>query len=240
MHRVPLPQLQEGEFLLAAGETHRGLVKSINQDAIGVWGPAVPRVEQAGAGYIFCVADGMGGEPGGEIAARMTTATLVEYYRDPCGAGPDDLAALLAEAHRRVCARQRVDPAIPKMGAVVSCLWVAEDAIEVIHAGDTRVYGVGAGRIEQLTVDEVGTFGGITNYVGMSEPFGMTRRAVAYEDWDLLVVCSDGLPKHVSDARILEIAMELEDPDRVVQGLLREALAGGGTDNVSVVCVELC
>lgn len=238
MPSIPLPRLQEGDSLRVSGETHKGRVKRINQDAIGVWGPGVPLVEGADRGYLFCVADGMGGQPGGEIAARTITATLLEYFQEPVGGGADDVAALLVEAHRRVLERQATEPAIHKMGAVASCVWIREEAIEIVHAGDTRVYGVGAGRLEQLTADEAGTFGGIRNYVGMADPFRPSRRALRSEEWDWLLVCSDGLPKHVPDGRLLELVLELEGPDRIVQGLLEHALADGATDNVSVICVE--
>ena len=54
----------------------------------------------------------MGGQPGGEIAARTITATLLEYFRDPVREGADDVTALLVEAHRRVRERQATEPAI--------------------------------------------------------------------------------------------------------------------------------
>ncbi len=91
-----------------------------------------------------------------------------------------------------------------------------------------------------MTIDEAGAFGGIRNFVGRSPALAMNRSRIVLDDWDYLLVCSDGLPKHVDDDRILELVLELEDPDRIVQGLLNAALAAGGTDNVSVVCVEIC
>ncbi len=79
---LPLPAPQEGDWLSAAGETHRGLRKRINQDAIAVWGPGVPLVERTGGGYVFAAIDGLGGEPGGEVAAQTIKGSV------GCG-GPD-------------------------------------------------------------------------------------------------------------------------------------------------------
>jgi PPM family protein phosphatase len=233
------PRLLEGDYLCAAGETNRGLIKAINQDVVIVWGPGIPLVDRAGGGFVFGVVDGMGGEPGGEVAADIIKTTLLDFYRSPGGDGPERLAALIHEAQARVCARQRAVPEIDKMGAVLSCVWIDEERIGVLHAGDTRVYGVRDGRMERITVDDTGEFGGISNFVGTPHDLRLGRRVLDRQDWDFLVVCSDGLPLHVPDHRILELVLDLDRPDRIVQALIDQALAGGGRDNVSVVCVEL-
>jgi len=236
---TPAPRLLEGDDLSAAGETHRGRMKTISQDVVIVWGPGIPLVDRAEAGFVFGVVDGMGGEPGGEVATDIIRTTLLEFYRSPGGGGPERLAGLVHEAHQRVCDRQGAVPEIAKMGAVLSCALIDDERIVLLHVGDTRVYGIRAGQIERLTTDDAGEFGGIANFVGTPNDLRLGRRALDRHDWDHLVVCSDGLPLHVPDPRILELVLDLDRPDRIVRALIDEALAGGGRDNVSVVCVEL-
>ncbi len=237
---VNLPALREGDYLSAAGETHRGMIKKLNQDRVLMLGPGVPVVEERGGGYLFGVIDGMGSRKGGEISADITQTTLFEYYRKPDGAGPDRIEALLHEANRRVCERQAADMELFNMACVVSLAWTTEDRIELFHVGDTRIYGVNGTGLVQLTEDHNDRIGKITDYIGNPRGLGIDRHTLDPDDWDLLLICSDGLPLEVPDARIVEIVQEHEDaPDRVVQGLLQAALIAGGRDNVTVVCVAV-
>ncbi|WP_373061040.1 PP2C family serine/threonine-protein phosphatase [Gemmatimonas sp.] len=55
-------------------------------------------------------------------------------------------------------------------------------------------------------------------------------------DWNNVhLICSDGLTKHVTDARIAEILGAMTSPKQAAEQLLQEALDGGGTDNITVV-----
>ena len=123
MSRVRLPETRACDFPAAAGETHRGNIKSKNQDRVVVWGPGVPLVECAGGGYLFGVVAGMGGRSGGEVAAQTVVEMLLEYYRQPGGCGPERIEALLHEANARVCARQRADEEVAEMACEYTSLW---------------------------------------------------------------------------------------------------------------------
>jgi PPM family protein phosphatase len=59
-------------------------------------------------------------------------------------------------------------------------------------------------------------------------------------DWETVhLLCSDGLTKHVTDARIAEILRGMTSSKQACEQLVEEALAGGGTDNVTVVVGRL-
>ena len=149
-----LPRLLESDDLAAAGETVRGHVRPTNQDAFLVLGPGVPGVDRSDCGFLFGVIDGIGGERGGEIASEIAKQTLLEYCADPAGTGPAQVEKLLYEANRRIIARTFRQLGLRRMGAVVSCLWTDCERVVLLHAGDTRVYGIADGGIVQLTEDQ--------------------------------------------------------------------------------------
>jgi PPM family protein phosphatase len=235
--RIPKILNREAEYLIAAGETHRGLQRPSNQDSLGVWTTHIPRVAKAERGSLFAVVDGMGGHAGSEEAARTITKSLLGYFSG-AGGGPGRVEALLHEANQRVLAAQANDVDRAKMGAVVSAVWMDDEAAEIFHVGDTRVYGVDGDRIEQLTVDEVDpTTNRILNSVGDPQ-MTVRRQTFAPDDWEFLVLCSDGLIKELSDADILRVVQEHQDPARIVHHLLAETLRRGARDNTTIVVVE--
>jgi len=235
--RIPEILNREADYLIAAGETHRGLQRASNQDSLGVWTPHIPRVAKADCGSLFAVVDGMGGHAGSEEAARTITKSLFGYFGDAQG-GPGRVEALLNAANQRVLAAQANDVDRAKMGAVVSVVWMNDEAAEIFHVGDTRVYGVDRDKIEQLTVDQVDRHTNrILNSVGDPQ-MTVHRQAFAPEDWEFLVLCSDGLFKELSDADILKVVRDHQDPARIVHHLLAETLRRGARDNTTIVVVE--
>lgn len=239
MRRVALAEVRECEWLAAAGEVHRGRVKQTNQDRVLVWGPGVPVVDRAGGGYLFGVVDGRGGGKRGDLAADHVVAALLEYYTQSGASGPDRVEALLHEANRRICAEQLVARDRDTMGCVATCLWANEGRIELLHVGDTRAYGVNHDGIRQLTEDNRDRAGIVTNWMGAPHELTIARRSLDPEDWDYLLVCSDGVTLELCDQRLLEIVRTRGEPAGIVQATLAAALNEQGRDNLTVVCVEL-
>ena len=121
----------------------------------------------------------------------------------------------------------------------------------VIHVGDSRGYFFRNGRLKQFTRDQtMGNYlvdiGAVTEqhaqkaglYNVLSSAVGgdfvPTVGVVDLEVGDVLLLCTDGLTKHVTDDRIAEV-LSKEPPEAAAQWLIDDALAGGGTDNVTVV-----
>jgi protein phosphatase len=126
----------------------------------------------------------------------------------------------------------------------------------VIHVGDSRVYVRRRGKLQRLTRDQ--TLGGYMVDIGAwteeqaarTKTTGTLASAVGgteitpvvglvdLEPGDSLLLCTDGLNKHVSDERIGEVLEGPASAEEASRELLQEALAGGGTDNVTVVVLR--
>jgi protein phosphatase len=225
--------------------THRGAVRTANEDAI----LADP------AGILWAVADGMGGHEGGAIAADLVVDTLATIADD---APP---AEALEDAIER--ANDRIRSAAGSlgartMGATVVALFISQGIAHVAWAGDSRAYLLRGERLRMLTHDhtvvqamvdrgELGLTEAeghpeahiITRAVGAADEIEVDYAAVPLVAGDRLLLCSDGLPRCVYAQDIEAILVQPEPAETTCQALLRRALAEGAPDNVSVVVVDL-
>jgi protein phosphatase len=245
-----------------AAKTDTGLKRSHNEDYF-----ALIEDEQ-----LFLVADGMGGHAMGEVASKMAADTIGEFYahsRDAEATWPyrydhnltyieNRLVASVRLANLRIYQKSQYEPQLRGMGTtVVGCL-INEPFVYVAHVGDSRVYRVRNGKIEQLTRDhslledyrdarpdmteeEAKNFphkNVITRALGMREHVVVDIAKYELVDGDRFVLCSDGLSGMLEDDRIHKLVRESDDLEAMVNTLIDEANDAGGTDNITAMIVE--
>jgi PPM family protein phosphatase len=236
--------------------THPGAVRERNEDtaAVGAWiesgAMTAPEViEQAAQGPLLAlVADGMGGHAAGDLASR----TAAEYLVSQRGRVHDEaaLAQLLHEAHGELFALMAERPAVRGMGTTVAGVALTGGRAIVFNVGDSRVYALGAGRLEQLSTDDtpgpkradgrtaVHRSNLITQTLGgfapePMEPHLLPQPLAPGAGW---LICSDGLSDLVEED---EMAALIGDDDVAsVSALFEAAMARGGRDNVSIVLLR--
>ena len=212
--------------------------------------------------YIYAVADGVGGLDGGRLASGLTIRTIVEYLSETVGsyhavssgeehAFLDPLGKAVHRAHQKL----RSTFGIPQGGpaTTLTIALVVWPQAYVVHVGDSRAYHLRDGTLKRLTRDQtMGTF--------MMDEYKMTEKqveqqgfnnvlssavgaqdmtpavsAMKLEQGDSLVLCTDGLTKHVSERQIAEVLDGAANAEAGCRELVDMALAGGGRDNVTVV-----
>jgi protein phosphatase len=256
------------------GRTHAGLVRPTNEDNFHIvrFGRYLETVlsslpagqapeEDAPPGYGFAVADGMGGHAAGEIASRMTIATLVEIALQT----PDWILGRDDELLDRVMERMvqrfgQVDewirehymkrPGLRSMGTTLSVALSLADGLIVAHVGDSRAYLCRGGQLIPLTRDH--TIGEqlsqrypsaatklrhvLTRYIGGWQPaFQPDVSRYRLTNGDRLLLCTDGLSCMVDDATIARELGRGTSSDETCRALVERALDAGGKDNVTVV-----
>lgn len=217
-------------------------------------------------GHLLVVADGVGGGAAGELASSKTVQVLAEQIARSSGCfydtDPDRehdfigrLESAMYEAHERVKTELAMDGGKPASTATMVALYWPRGY--VFHVGDSRGYYVRRGELKQFTRDQtVGEFmvdagllseeqaqkGGLhdvlTHAIG-GDDSTPSIGLVDFEVDDILMMCSDGLTKHVSDRAIkglLENAVSAQD---ACHQLLEAALAGGGTDNITIIVARM-
>src|SRR3954463_4839752 len=239
--------------LKAAGDTHPGLKRPVNED----------RFHYDPARGIFMVIDGVGGQAAGEKAAETALATIRARLERGTGAIEDRVREAIALANNEVFRLASLQPQWKGMACVVTVAVISNGDVVVGHVGDTRLYKLRGSRIEKLTRDhspvgEREDAGELGERDAMQHP----RRNEVYRDVGsephepedagfidvarypfetdaALLLCSDGLTDLVPAAVIASIvAAATGDPYRVVQALIDAANHAGGKDNVTAVYVE--
>ncbi len=265
------------------GRTDRGAVRSENQDQYFIAELArsmkvesnsielesYSRLFGDSLGYLFLVADGMGGHRGGKEASRLAIHYFVSailnslrwLVRADLNAEAwfvEDLKSMLANAHRELQSQSASDVELQGMGTTLTMAYVAWPRMYVVHAGDTRCYLLREGELRQITRDH-------TVAEQMMKSGQLDRASVDRSPWanvlvnalgagasdvfadiykidlmfgDQLLLCSDGLNKHVSDELILNVLKQAESLHVASDKLIHSAIQAGGSDNVTVVLAK--
>jgi protein phosphatase len=239
---------------IAAGVTDVGRERDHNEDRFIL----LPEFE------VFVVADGMGGHQCGEVASRMATSTIANYFRADRGdnevALSDVLRLALMEANSRIHRRASTSAVHRGMGTTVVAAAFSrrKGRLYVAHAGDSRCYRVRKGELEQITRDhslveealrsrpditaaELAYLPGnvITRALGVEAGVDIDLSAQDVELGDIFLLCSDGLHGFVEDVRIGEILREHAVLTNACGALVAEANKNGGGDNITAVIVRI-
>ncbi len=257
-HQGNVRSENQDHFLMAS--FHKRLdVQYSNLRDIHVHMPA----EEQRLAYLAMVADGVGGGQGGgeasaialEAAMRYVDSAIATYY----GARHDGhefgalLQAAALRAHESVVAR-RVEQGIRGTMATTLTLYIGVWPVYyVLQVGDSRYYVWRNGALTQLTRDQTVAQdlvddGVMTPAAAARTPFanilssaiGSDKTAPVVTrlefDWNNVhLLCSDGLTKHVTEARIAEVLGSMTSARQACEQLMQEALENGGSDNITIV-----
>lgn len=228
-----------------------GSVRKSNQDAVGV---------DLQSGF-FVVADGTGGQAGGEVACSIIVSVTREMV---AAAKPtyEERKAALVEAIREANAQiyQRA-VAENKLGMSSTCtaFLIGFGQYFVAHVGDSRAYLIRGTDIIQITKDhsqvqQLVDRGIITQEearhhenknvvmrtVGIAPDVEIDTFEGEFRETDILLACSDGLWGMVTDQEIAETVLNSEDSQQACNALIELANKNGGHDNISVVIAQSC
>jgi protein phosphatase len=239
-----------------AGRTDIGMVRRTNQDTFAV----VESLSMA------VVCDGMGGPAGGDVASTLALESFLEVVTQELEASRSAdgertrraLCRAAAAANRAVRTRASFDTRFRGMGTTLVAARLDGSELTVVNVGDSRGYLVRGGVARQVTRDhsyvaEQMRMGLMTEREAERSPLqSAITRAIGIEDdvtpdfftetvaaGDRVLLCSDGLMRHVKDEEIGTIvADEASSAEMVCERLIAMANARGGTDNVTCVVMR--
>jgi len=237
-----ITQTPPGWFSRAASAV--GHVRKINEDSF----------LDASEYGLWVVADGMGGHSRGDRASQEIIAQLQSFK--PTESSRADIEQLVQRLERaNAFCRQQIDGQV--MGSTVALLYIHKQTAHAIWAGDSRIYRLRAGGLQQLTDDhslvgELARLGEltedeaenhpsanvITRAVGVSDDLDLQVRQVELQPGDRYLLCSDGLFKDVQRSEVQQ-NMALPSLEKSLEKMMKLALRRGGTDNVTAIVVQL-
>ncbi len=234
----------------ASGDSDCGLKRRRNEDSFLV----LP--EQG----VFVVADGMGGYAGGQVASSLAVDAVREAFESerfegavaadcPVPRRGRELANAVSQANSAVFRAARTEPELADMGTTLVALRFApnKQRLYVGHVGDSRCYRLRGADLRQLTTDHVmgarglkgPRAGELFNAVGLRPELSLDLVIDMPQPGDVYLLCSDGLPKMVSDELIRDILIAESDLEAAVYCLIERANDAGGKDNVTVLLAKV-
>ena len=214
---------------------------------------------------ILLVADGVGGSAAGGKASRLATEAVTRYVasslRSYHAAGSSTESELMEalrgaaiEAHAAVRDEARAFTDGRNMATTLSLGVVVWPWLYVVQVGDSRCYFYENGRLEQVTRDQTvaqdlvdqGVLARdrahasplshmLSSAIGANEAVPEISRVDVRTRGSVVLICTDGLTKHVSDAEIASHIGAMASAEQLCQSLLQLALERGGTDNITIV-----
>ncbi len=208
---------------------------------------------------MFAVADGMGGHAAGDVASQLTIAAIAQQVEVPstlADGGMDWLKQMVAMANHAVYSERT--SANNDMGCTLVLALVIGSHAAIANIGDSRAYRLFSDGIVQITTDHslverLVEVGQITQQEARNHPQkNIIYRVVGDKptpEFDLfdqvllpgeaLLLCSDGLSGMLTDEQILELWRTTTSPQAACARLVDAANRAGGTDNISVVIVQM-
>ena len=239
----------------AAAVSDRGRKRPSNEDAFGF------SIEDG----VYLVCDGMGGAAAGEIASSIAVDEMLRLLGGrgggEDGAPPAAMPTLAEEAidaaNQAIFSRGQRNYKLSGMGTTLVGLVVEECRVWVLNVGDSRCYRMRNRHLEQIThdhslVEEQVRLGRLTRSEALRSPFrNVITRALGTqsrvtpdifeleaEPGDLLLLCSDGLTRELTDA-LIESLLALNLPlDALCSRLVEAAKKAGGHDNITCILVR--
>ena len=224
---------------------------------------------------LFIVADGMGGHVAGEVASRVAVEAIEAFIQETSG---DDknrtwpfaldpsvsfeanrLRAAFRLANRKIASAIADSQDLRGMATTASAVLFGGRSASVAHVGDSRVYVLRDGRLDQIThdhswVEEQVRAGVLTPTAARQHPWrNVVTRALAGGDdpevdvtevipqpGERYLLCSDGLFGVVPDGRILELlGQQGVALEAICGGLIDAANAAGGPDNITTLILQI-
>ena len=203
---------------------------------------------------VYVVADGMGGHLAGEVASAMAIDAIRRMSEKHHKASIAVLREAVCGAHEAIFEHAQKNENCSGMGTTISVMWQGGHYMYIAHVGDSRIYRLRKGELEQITndhslVEELVRARIITREEAKHHPRRniITRAlgtpgdnapdmlAADLEKGDLWLLCTDGLCSMVSDEDIRRVLMLRESLDVKADMLIKMALAAGGRDNVTLI-----
>ena len=196
-------------------------------------------------GLAAAVADGVGSQKGGRVAAELSVRAFIDDYVSQSDALPPrkTAARALESINHWIHQQGQRDEKLKGMSAVFTGIVLKGHRLHSFHVGDTRLYRLRDNAISLLTRDHKPEGAEHTNFitraVGMEDSLRIDYRVHDIQAHDRLLLTSDGVHGALSDSQIEAILVARAAPEETARKLVSEALDHKGEDNATALVIDV-
>lgn len=238
--------------------SHPGRKRQHNEDFVASFDPDNQDDLQR-SGRLFILADGVGGASKGERASQYAAQkVLFEYYRTPEKPPEERLSDLIRQVGNEIYMFAQESEVFMRMASTMVAAVVRNDRLTVANVGDSRLYLVRDGVVNQITKDhswvaEMVRDGVMTEQEAMqSKRKNRITRSIGGElnvkvdifsniplqSGDRILICSDGFSQYADREQIGRMIAQ-RSPEEAASAMIEYANRSGGSDNISVIVIEV-
>ena len=233
--------------------TDVGRKRLINQDTVYISDTPVGVLPN-----LYIVADGMGGEKAGDYASKSLIGYMLTYIEHTIKMPVTAIQGAIEYANANLFAEGSKNPNLSGMGTTVVAASIIDNILHVFNVGDSRCYVLDENSISQITKDhslvEMLVSKGeitresaeykenkskITRAVGAEERVLIDSFEVDLAGNEYVLLCSDGLTNMVDDRKIFNIISSSAGVKSSAKRLVEEANLSGGSDNISILLIDI-
>ena len=242
--RMALEYLNQ-HLAIQVGQYSSAGIKAQNEDAVGI------RVPEGAAlvtkGVVSVIADGVSAtEAGKEASQTAVTSFLSDYYstHDSWSVQRSGLKVLVALNRWLFSQGQKYTAAEKGFITTFSGLVIKSASAYIFHVGDSRVYRLRGGELEQITRDHASPAGNGRRYLaralGIDVNLDIDYHHLEVEAGDRFLLTTDGVHDWLPDKQLKQLLANSKDDEQTCQEIVAQALEAGSDDNLSaqIVCVK--
>jgi len=233
--------------------TDVGKKRLVNQDTVYISDTPIGVLPN-----LYIVADGMGGEKAGDYASKSLIGYMLTYIEHTIKMPVTAIQGAIEYANANLFAEGSKNPNLSGMGTTVVAASIIDNTLHVFNVGDSRCYVLDENSISQITKDhslvEMLVSKGeitresaeykenkskITRAVGAEERVLIDSFEVDLAGNEYVLLCSDGLTNMVDDRKIFNIISSSAGVKSSAKRLVEEANLSGGSDNISILLIDI-
>jgi len=237
--------------------TDQGKKRPNNEDWVAGFEPS-DQDDINQSGFLYIVADGVGGASRGERASKYAAQkVLYEYYKYPDDPPAERLKAIIRKTGNDIY-QYSIENGTARMATTMVAAVIRGNRLTVANVGDSRGYLIRGGQVTQITRDhnlanELIRSGSLTveeakysktrnklmrSLGGEMEPDVDIFKDIPLFPGDLILLCTDGLSRYALDEDLLRLSSE-GTPEEICHKMVNFANESGGADNISLYIIEI-
>jgi serine/threonine protein phosphatase PrpC len=205
-------------------------------------------------GLLLCVADGVGGNNGGEVASSMAITTFLESLEDKRFSMIDAMIA----AHKKILETAQQDKLLAGMATTFTAVLIKNNFLSAVHSGDSRAYLLRGNGIKQMSTDHSEVARLLRNgKIEKEDVFDYPRRNVLYSALgshrelvidefsfelyrgDRVVLVTDGFYEAISKKMFRDVSLVSKDIQQFGNELVKLVELEGTSDNYTIAATEI-